>query len=317
MVHKNKINNDMQSFFDEMHEFAFTDGMLSRIREIMFDVFRDQECDNLDGIEKIEYIVPGSPNAPSIRALLYRPVDRTDPLPAILHIHGGGFILGNAEMTESTDVAYVQRMGVAVVSLDYRLAPETPHPGPVEDCYAVLGWMFREATALGIDPFRIAVSGESAGGALAAALAILARDRAEIPICFLHLLYPMLDDRSALRDDHPIHLGHFIWSQKVTQFAWKSLLGPMHKSSNISPYASPARATDLSGLPPTFIVGLALDLFISENIEFAQRLIRAGVPTELHVHWGASHAFNKIPDEELSETIHQEAIAALSKALSE
>lgn len=258
--------------------------------------------------------VPGPAGAPDVQLHIYKPADFTGPLPCIYHIHGGGYVAGAAKDLEVVHRPLVRELGCALVSVDYRLAPETPHPGPVEDCYAGLAWLHASAADLGIDPQRIGAMGESAGGGLAAALALLARDRGEYSLAFQHLIYPMLDDRTCTAEPHP-HAGDFIWTSASNRFGWASLLGHAPGGEGVSPYAAAARADDLGGLPPTFISTGALDLFIDEDIAYAQRLIRAGVPTELHVYPGAFHGFNIMPGAQVAEQAKHDSVTALRKAL--
>ena len=227
-----------------------------------------------------------------IALMVYRPTATSAALrPAILHIHGGGYVIGSAQMATLACAELAKAMDAVLVSVDYRLAPETPHPGPVEDCYAALRWLHTKAVSIGVDSTRIAITGESAGGGLAAALALLARDRGEYAICHQHLIYPMIDDRTCTRSDpHPL-TGEFVWSASSNIFGWCSLLGHEPGLLDVSPYAAAARADDLSGLPSSFISVGALDLFLDEDIDYALRLTRAGVPTELHVYPGAYHGF--------------------------
>ncbi|HLY56527.1 MAG TPA: alpha/beta hydrolase [Stellaceae bacterium] len=262
-----------------------------------------------------ERTVPGPAGAPSVRVLIHRPVETDRPMPALLHVHGGGYVLGAPEMREAIHRELAADLGITIVSVDYRLAPETPHPGPVEDCYAALKWLHAEAEELGVDPTRLAIGGESAGGGLAAALALLARDRGEVPVRFQHLIYPMLDDRTCTASDPNPYTGEFFWTPKNNRFGWSSLLGTAPGSAGISPYAAAARAEDLSGLPPAFISVGALDLFLEENLEYARRLMRAGVPVELHVYPGAFHAFDLARDAQISIAAERDSRTALRRAL--
>jgi acetyl esterase/lipase len=224
-------------------------------------------------------------------------------------------VLGSADQDEGTVKEIVSAVGCAAVSVDYRLAPETPHPGPVEDCYAALMWLHAHAAELGVDPDRIAIGGASAGGGLAAALALLARDRGEVALAFQLLIYPMLDDRTVTHSDpHPL-TGEFIWTPDANRFGWFSLLGQEPGGADVSPYAAAARAEDLAGLPPTYISVGALDLFLEEDMEYARRLIRAGVPTELHVYPGAYHGFNMTPNARIVQSFTRDVTSALRRAL--
>jgi acetyl esterase/lipase len=255
--------------------------------------------------------VPGPAGAPDVRVLVFQPTGRTEPMPAILHIHGGGYVIGAPEMNEAANRQLAADLGCVIVSVDYRLAPDTPFPGPVEDCYAGLKWLHANAKELGVDPTRIAIQGESAGGGLAAGLALLARDRGEVPVIFQFLLYPMIDDRPAA-EPHP-YAGEFIWNLNSNHFGWSAYLGREPGGPDVSPYAAAARAENLAGLPATLIITGALDLFMEENLEYARRLTRAGVPVDLMVYSGAFHGFQVAPDTEISRRFrrdHREAMAA-------
>jgi acetyl esterase/lipase len=244
-----------------------------------------------------------------------RPVSATGPLPCILHVHGGGYVMGSAETMAPLRKPMVQALGCAFASVEYRLAPETAAPGAVEDCYAALAWLKAEPGAAGVDPARIGVMGESAGGGLAAALALLARDRGEHQLTFQHLIYPMLDDRTSVEADPDPFAGEFIWPHANNLFGWGALLGVAPGSDGVSHYASPARAESVAGLPPTFVSTGALDLFVHENIDYARRLIRAGVPTELHVYPGAFHAFDFVPGADVASRARRDSLEALRRAL--
>jgi triacylglycerol lipase len=260
--------------------------------------------------------VPGSTGAPDVRVLIYSPDTKAAaPVPAYLHIHGGGYILGVPEMNDGMNRSTVVEHGCVVVSVDYRLAPETRYPGALEDCYAALLWLHKNAGQLGVDHSRIAIGGESAGGGHAAALAILARKRGEVPICLQLLDSPMIDDRTgSVSDPHP-YCGEFVWTPASNRFGWGALLGVEPGASDVPADAVPARTKDLSRLPPTFITVGALDLFAEENIEYARRLIRAGVPTELHVIPGAYHGFGVVgSDTPQVQTLMRLRRDALSRA---
>ncbi len=258
---------------------------------------------------------PGPAGAPGVRVAMHRPMAANGPLPAILHVHGGGYVLGEATLDDIANRTLALTLGCAIFSVDYRLAPETAHPGPVEDCYAALNYVAANAGALRVDAARIGVMGESAGGGLAAALALLARDRGGPGLAFQHLIYPMLDDRTCVAaDPHPF-TGEFVWGVAQNRYGWAALLGQAPGGADVSPYAAAARATDLSGLPPAFIAVGALDLFLEENLEYARRLTRAGVPVELHVYPGAYHGFQLAPGAAVTEAANRDSVAALRRAL--
>jgi triacylglycerol lipase len=249
-----------------------------------------------------------------ILLMVHRPRAASGPLPAVLHVHGGGYVIGSARMSVMSNQRTVADAECVVVSVDYRLAPETRHPGPLEDCWAALRWLHDQAGELGIDPARIAVMGESAGGGLAAALALLARDRGGAPIVHQHLIYPMIDDRTGGGDRHP-YTGEFVWTPESNRFGWTCLLGPEAGGDSVADYGAAARADDLSGLPPTYLAVGALDLFVDEDVDYARRLIRAGVPTELHVYPGAFHGFDIAVDATVTKTAYRTSLAALRRAL--
>ena len=267
------------------------------------------------GIRVAERFVTGPPGAPAVRVLTYEPTRIRQTMPAYLHIHGGGYVLGTADSAEFANRELAATLSCFIVSVDYRLAPETRAPGQVEDCYAVLKWLHGAATELRIDPSRIAVGGESAGGGLAAALALLARDRGEIPICFQNLVYPMLDDRTAALVKTNPHTGRHLWTHESNRFGWTALLGGAPGAVGVSPYAAAARAIDLRGLPPVLITVGALDLFLEEDIDYATRLMQAGVPTELHVYPGAYHGFDLASDAKVAQAMIRDRLNALRRAL--
>jgi acetyl esterase/lipase len=236
--------------------------------------------------------VPGAAGAPDVRVLIYTPPGMsTGQRPAYLHLHGGGFVLGTPEINDGSNRSLAAELDCVIVSVDYRLAPETRYPGALEDCYSALTWLHANAAQLGADNTRIAIGGESAGGGHAAALALLARERGDVSICLQLLDSPMLDDRTGSSSDPHPYCGEFVWPAVNNRFAWRALLGTEPGGSDVPPAAVPARATHLTGLPPTFIVVGALDLFLEESVEYARRLIRSGVPTEIHVIPGAFHGF--------------------------
>ncbi|HEX7857748.1 MAG TPA: alpha/beta hydrolase [Sphingobium sp.] len=215
--------------------------------------------------------------------------------PAILYTHGGGFIAGSAASYIEPLQALCRELGCVAVAVEYRLAPETTYRGSIEDNYAGLKWLHDNAASLGVDPARIAVMGESAGGGHAALLAIAARDRGEVPVAFQCLIYPMLDDRTGSSRDVPPNVGRFIWTPQSNRFGWQCFLGEKPGTVHISSAAVPARVTNLTGLPPAFIGVGSIDLFVDEDIEYARRLNDSGVSTELIVVPGAFHGFDILP----------------------
>jgi len=241
--------------------------------------------------------VPGPPGAPAVAVELIGARPASTPRPAILHIHGGGMISGRARNMTSFSQTLAAEFDAVVVNVDYRLAPETPFPGPVLDNFAAFEWMVANAGELGIDPRRIAIMGESAGGGLAAIVAQMARDSRTVQPCMLVMLYPMLDDRTGSARMVPPHIGTIGWSAEANRFGWSSFLGVPAGSDSVPAGSVPARLIDLAGFPPSFIGVGTLDLFIDEDLEFGRRLIASGVPTQMHISPGAYHAFDFVVPE--------------------
>ncbi|MEU4701681.1 alpha/beta hydrolase [Nonomuraea dietziae] len=259
--------------------------------------------------------VPGPEDAPDVRLRVYRPAgsDRS-ALPCLYWIHGGGMVIGSPEHDDAFVGRFVKEVGCAVVSVDYRLAPEHPDPAPIEDCYAGLLWTAKNAAELGIDSTRIAVGGASAGGGLAAGTVLLARDRGGPDLAFQLLVCPMLDDRDNTPSTVQFETA-VVWNRAANVFGWTSLLGDRRGGDDVSPYAAPARADDLSGLPPSFIDVGELEVFRDECLTYAQRLAQAGVSTEFHLYPGAFHGFDlMVPDVEVSRAAGAARITALRRA---
>ena len=234
--------------------------------------------------------------------------------PCIYWIHGGGYLFGSALTRDLRLERWAATFDCVAVAIDYRLAPENPYPAPLEDCHAGLCWTAKHADDLGIDPARITVVGASAGGGLAAGLTLLARDRAEVAVAHQVLMYPMLDDRNVTPSSHII--GTPVWNRAANLLGWRAYLGCEPGGDDVSAYAAPARATDLTRLPPTFIGVGNLDVFRDEDIAFALRLLAAGIPTELHVYPGAVHGFEVIvPTAAVSQRCQRDLDVAVARAL--
>lgn len=263
------------------------------------------------GVAKEDRTVPGPDGDPDVTVRVYRPVNAAATSPGIYYIHGGGMVLGTIDGEDATAAMLCHEVGAVVVSVEYRLAPEHPHPAPVEDCYAGLVWTAANAAALGIDPDRLAVYGGSAGGGLALGVALLARDRSGPALRFLMPIYPMVDDTNTTASSHEItDVG--IWDRAGNVEAWQWYLG----GKPADQYAAPARATELAGLPPSYIDVGTVDLFRDEDIAFAQRLMQAGVACELHVNPGSYHASETFaPDAALTKRIWATRLDALRRAL--
>jgi len=280
-------------------------------REALAAVFQAVEAPENPNVSKEDRTIPGPDGAPDITVRIYRPVNATGSLPGVYYIHGGGMCLGDIAGEDQIATNVCDQIGAVVVSVEYRLAPEHPHPAPVEDCYAGLVWMARHAEELGFDPDRLAIDGGSAGGGLCIGTALLARDRGFPAVKFLLAIYPMIDDRNETGSSHEItDIG--VWDRAGNIEAWKWYLGDGEPDQ----YAAPARAEDLSGLPPTYIDVGTVDLFRDEDIAFANRLMQAGVPTELHITPGSYHGSEIFaPDAELSQRTWARRFEALRRGL--
>ena len=246
---------------------------------------------------------------------VYRPRQRREGSPGLYWIHGGGMVLGSVDMNDASCAAIAADLDVVVASVDYRLAPEFPYPTPLEDCYTGLLWFFDQAEALGLDTGRIAVGGASAGGGLAAGLALLARDRSQVSPCFQLLTFPMLDDRNDTPSSYLIDDSR-LWNRDANLAGWSAYLDGNNGADDVPAYAAPARATDLGGLPPAVVTVGSLDMFLDEDIDYAQALLAAGVACELHVYPGAFHGSSSlVPDADVSQRWHRDEMAALDRAL--
>jgi acetyl esterase/lipase len=278
-------------------------------REIFFASTPDR-----DDVVKEDRRVPGPAGAPEVEIRIYRPKDAGEgPLGGIFEIHGGGFVAGSIQMMDPWCQAVVAQVGAVLVSVEYRLAPEHPFPAGLEDCYAALVWTAEHAAELGIDPERLAIAGQSAGGGLAAATALLARDRDGPALRFQLLEIPELDDRletPSMRafTDTPL------WSRPNAEWSWRHYLGPDH-TGEVSPYAAPSRAKDLAGLPPAYISTMEFDPLRDEGLVYAMRLLEAGVSVEVHSFPGTFHGSALVSGAEVSQRGAREVMEALARAL--
>lgn len=266
--------------------------------------------------EVVERAVPGPAGAPDVPLLITRPAGLPEGAPVVYHLHGGGMISG----TSRTGMPGILRewaepLGLVVVSADYRLAPEHPYPAGVEDCYAGLVWVARHAAQTGGDPERIIVAGGSAGGGLTAAVALMARDRGGPRLTGQLAMCPMLDDRNDTTSARQM-TGRGVWDRRANQAGWTSLLGEARGTARVAPYAAPARATDLSGLPPAYIDVGAAETYRDENIAYATRIWQAGGDAELHVWSGGFHGFDQIaPDTAVARDARETRVRWLRRVL--
>lgn len=267
-----------------------------------------------DDVAMDDRAIAGLGEAPDISIRIYRPTKSSDtPRPGFLEIHGGGFILGNIEMMDGWCQMIAAEVDVIVVSVEYRLAPEDPFPAGVEDCYAVLHWIHDNADELGIDPDRVAIGGQSAGGGIAAGLALMARDKGGPPICYQLLEIPELDDQL----DTPSMLAFQdtpFWNRPNAVFSWKHYLGPDHRGEP-SIYAAPARAKDLSGLPPSYVSTMEFDPLRDEGLRYAMGMLAAGVSVELHNYAGTFHGSAFLPEAEPTKRNTEEIVRILQRRL--
>jgi acetyl esterase/lipase len=260
--------------------------------------------------------IAGPTGAPDVSVRIYSPEDLSATVPGILHIHGGGFVIGNLDSEHGSCLALCRGLGVVVVSVDYRLAPETPYPGPLEDCYAVLQWVSANSAQLSVDPTRLAVFGQSAGGGLSAALALLARDRGGPAICFQYLGIPELDDR-LLTTSMQRFVDTPMWNRPNAELSWDFYLGDQYQrgADDVPYHAAPARAEDLAGLPPAYVSTMEFDPLRDEGVQYALRLMQAGVTTELHSFPGTFHGSSLFSTTAISKRESTEMFAVLRRAL--
>ena len=257
--------------------------------------------------ERIETI----PLGPSSVRVHHPPVSSSAPHPALLWIHGGGYVMGSAAQDDALCRLVAERLGVLVAAVDYRLAPGHPFPVPLDDCHDALVWL---AARRDVDETRVAIGGASAGGGLGAGLALLARDRGDVSPVLQLLSYPMIDDRTALR--HDVDERHYrLWNNAANRFGWESYLGTAPGSSSVSGLAVPARHEDLSGLPPAWLGVGTLDLFYDEDLVYADRLRAAGVQCDVELVSGAFHGFDSVrPNASITQEFRSAQIRALARA---
>jgi acetyl esterase/lipase len=269
---------DAAAALAQFPEFVFTADTLETMRTLLSEM-----AEPAPGIDRSDHVVDDGP----VIVTLYRPTGISGPLPTLYWMHGGGYIIGNRDLDAAELQRWCQLFSCACATVEYRLAPEHPFPTPLEDCYSGLCWLTDHADELEIDVKRLGIGGRSAGGGLAAALALLVRARGGPRVRFQFLDSPMLDDRrdspSSQTPDLPV------WSREANEFAWRSYLGERFGGDDVPAFASPARATDLSALPRCFISVGTIDVLRDEAIGYATRLNQAGVPTELHVYPGLPH----------------------------
>jgi acetyl esterase/lipase len=285
-----ELPSDVRERLDALGPFVIDDAHLAALRERPLRAPGTPS----DAVEHLDRLVSGAAGDPQVAVRIHRERAAAEPRPCLVSIHGGGYVIGSHLGDDGRFDRWCTTLRCVGVSVGYRLAPETPYPGPLEDCYAALRWTYQNAADLGVDPQRIGIIGGSAGGGLAAGLALLARDRGEIPVRFQVLSYPMLDDRPTATGT----AGAPLWGPETNAYGWRAYLGGLRSGDGRVPgYAVPARAGDLAGLPPAFVTVGDLDGLLDEDVDYARRLIAAGVPTDLHVFADGPHAFDSmLPD---------------------
>jgi len=310
------IDPELAAFIDLVPQIDLSDPVAARasFEELVGAIRLD-----IPGIESLsveDRSVPGRDGAPDVPVRVYRPARPVEGTraPGIVMIHGGGFIIGSVEAEHAGAALMAISTGAVLVSVEYRLAPEHPYPAALHDCYAALCWLHDEADALGVDPARVALAGASAGGGLAAATALYARDQGGPPVCFQMLAIPELDDRL----DTPSMRAFVdtpLWNQPLAVQSWRAYLGDLHGSPDVPAYAAPARAADLSGLPPAYVSTAEQDPLRDEGITYALRLLQAGVSVELHQFPGTFHGSALVTTASVSRRSQAEAAQVLRRAL--
>ena len=286
-------------------------------RAVLEAWFEAAEADGFDRptddcIEEIERTIPGPDGAPDVPIRIYMPKDRSQAGPGFVNFHGGGFILGDLESEHPRCLIMAAEGGAVSVGVDYRLAPENPFPAGVEDCYTALQWVVENAEELKIDPAKIAIGGGSAGGNLTAAVALMARDRGGPDVAFQMLIYPVIDDHCetpSMKNGADLYM----WNYQNSLDMWNHYIG--EDRSNISPYAAPARAEDLSGLPPAYVMTCEHDPLRDEAIIYAMRLMAAGVQVELHNYPGTVHGFDFLAQSDISTRAVNEGVEAFKRVM--
>jgi acetyl esterase/lipase len=306
-----QVHPELRPIAAMLPRFSFTAGNLWLFRLLEGLPLRQRHPKDI----RIENVpIPGQDGTSKVRVRVYRPRGVSSQAPALLWLHGGGYIIGTPEQEDSTCIDYARQLGIVAASVAYRRAPEHPFPAGLEDGYSALRWLASQAGQLGIDAEHLAVGGASAGAGLAAALVQLAHDRSEVRPRVQLLIYPMLDDRTCARTD--TSPDRLIWTLDSNRFGWESYLGRRAGSAEAPSYSSPARREDLSGLPPAWIGVGTLDLFHDEDVEYGRRLKASGVECEMHVVPGAFHGFDVVgPRLRVVRDFRQSQVAALARHL--
>ncbi len=310
-----ELKGPIEMMLNQPQLMSFDDLPAARAASVQMIAAMKAQLPDIQGVVTKDRTIRGPEGAPDLTIRIYRPEKLTGPAPALLWIHGGGYMLGSIEQEDFSAKQFALAGECVVVATEYRLAPENPFPAPLEDCYAALKWLAGHTKELKVDRSRIAIGGASAGGGLAAGLALMARDRAEVDIIFQLLVYPMINDCNIAPASDTLPETLF-WTRAANRIGWRSYLGCEPGVEGISCYAAATRATNLEGLPPAYITVGDLDLFALEDIDYAGRLIEAGVPTELHVYPGGCHAFDMlVPGSSIAKAFTADIHRGLKRAL--
>jgi len=312
MTTRHLVDPDLLGLVDQFPAINLSAESLPVMRGMFDAMLAEQILPDLP-VQHREVNIPSRDAGRTIRCLLISPDNCPPDAPAILHFHGGGHVMGSPEMNLPELMNWSAKLGCVVLSVDYRLAPETPYPGPMDDPYDALAWLVGEAGSLCIDTARIGVAGQSAGGAMAACMCLLARDKGEYAIAFQLLEAPRLRHDIAQGEDANPFTGEIVWTREASAYCRDAYQG----ADNRSPYASAACADDLSGLPPAFVGVGSLDLFVDECVEYCGRLLKAGIPTELIVYPGCFHGFQMASEAEITRRSHADSLNALKRALAQ
>ena len=297
----------IQSDLDTMEGIIAMRNEVNRMGEL-FNAKLDRS-----GVVTESRVIPGPPDNPELTIRIHRPEKSAPgPLPCLFHVHGGGMVAGSAVRDDGILLGLVRTLGCVATSVEYRLAPEHRAPAMATDCYWALKWVCANAKALGVDADRIALGGISGGGGVAAATALMARDLGGTKLCLQWLITPQLGDRNDTPSAHGDWIG---WPRKMNVDAWKAVLGERYGTDKVTGWDAASRAKDLSGLPPTFIELASMEVFRDDGIEYASRLLRAGIQTELHVYAGGFHGFHLFaPNARVARLAAEARISALRRA---
>ena len=318
MNHIFDIDSRLDQYLAEVRErfpsLGFDLRDLAGSRTILKKLAERARIRDTSSIAVEEFAITHPEDSTTLNLKSFRPLTGSTEKPALLWIHGGGYVMGSAGDTDQTLAQIALETDCTVFSVDYRLAPEHAYPAALDDCFDCLLWLQKHANQLKIDPARIAIGGASAGAGLTAALALRARDEGTQQVLFQLLIYPMLDHRHRTPSSRAIQDPN-LWNEQTNRLAWALYLGALTDHDEIPLYASASLAADLTNLPPAFVCVGDLDIFLDEDIDYAQRLLQAGVPTELHVYPGAIHGFDMLaPDAAISQRLRTDVNNALQKA---